>query len=216
MGKTIIIVGAGWAGLSTGCYAQMNGYKTSIFEMYSIPSGLCTAWKRKGYKFDISMHLLTGSVLGPLNKMWRELGVINNFDFHYHNHFSRVESKEKNISFCNDKENLEDQMLAISPDDTILIKEFTTLIFGRDMLDAASLKPAALQNFTDKLKVFSLILPLIKTFIKYKNKSLQEFAERFTDHFLRKAVRYFIDAHGWSMPDYPMITMTGFVKSGMF
>jgi phytoene dehydrogenase-like protein len=69
MEESIIIVGAGMAGLSTGCYAQMNGYKTTIFEMHNIPGGLCTAWKRKGYKFDISMHMVTGSVSGPFNKM---------------------------------------------------------------------------------------------------------------------------------------------------
>ena len=47
MNKSMIIVGAGIAGLSTGCYAQMNGYQSTIFEMHSIPGGLCTAWKRK-------------------------------------------------------------------------------------------------------------------------------------------------------------------------
>jgi len=33
MGKSIVIVGAGIAGLSTGCYARMNGYKTAIFNV---------------------------------------------------------------------------------------------------------------------------------------------------------------------------------------
>jgi phytoene dehydrogenase-like protein len=75
MEKSIIIVGGGIAGLSTGCYAQMNGFKTTIFEMHSIQGGLYTACKRKGYKFDISMHMVTGSVSGPFNKMWKELGV---------------------------------------------------------------------------------------------------------------------------------------------
>ena len=31
--KKIIIIGAGISGLSTGCYAQMNGYDTEIYEM---------------------------------------------------------------------------------------------------------------------------------------------------------------------------------------
>lgn len=48
-GKKMIIIGAGIAGLSAGCYAQMNGYQTTIFEMHDKPGGLCTAWKRKGY-----------------------------------------------------------------------------------------------------------------------------------------------------------------------
>jgi protoporphyrinogen oxidase len=54
MEKSMIIVGAGIAGISAGCYARMNGYKTTILEMHSIPGGLCTAWKRKGFTFDIS------------------------------------------------------------------------------------------------------------------------------------------------------------------
>ena len=36
MGEEIIIVGAGISGLSAGCYAQMNGYKTAIYEMNKI------------------------------------------------------------------------------------------------------------------------------------------------------------------------------------
>lgn len=35
--KTIIIVGAGIAGLSAGCYAQMNGYRSRIYEMPFLP-----------------------------------------------------------------------------------------------------------------------------------------------------------------------------------
>ena len=42
----IIIIGAGIAGLAAGCYAQMNGYQTCIFEMHTLPGGLCTAWTR--------------------------------------------------------------------------------------------------------------------------------------------------------------------------
>jgi len=46
--KSIIIIGAGLAGLSTGIYGQMNGYRTRIFEHDKKPGGVCTAWKRKG------------------------------------------------------------------------------------------------------------------------------------------------------------------------
>ncbi len=53
MDKSIIIIGARIAGLSTGCYGQMNGYRTQIFEMDNArPGGLCTTWKRRGYKVD--------------------------------------------------------------------------------------------------------------------------------------------------------------------
>jgi ribulose 1,5-bisphosphate synthetase/thiazole synthase len=40
MERSIIIVGAGIAGLSAGCYGQMNGYRTQIFEMHTTPGGV--------------------------------------------------------------------------------------------------------------------------------------------------------------------------------
>jgi thioredoxin reductase len=39
MNKPIIIIGAGMGGLSAGCYGQMNGYNTQIFEMHTLPGG---------------------------------------------------------------------------------------------------------------------------------------------------------------------------------
>lgn len=33
MDRSIIIIGAGIAGLCAGCYCQMNGYRSQIFEM---------------------------------------------------------------------------------------------------------------------------------------------------------------------------------------
>jgi phytoene dehydrogenase-like protein len=75
MGKSIIVIGAGIAGLSAGCYAQMNDYRTRIFEMHDKPGGLCTSWKRQGYTFDGCIHRLLGSAPGqPFHRMWKELG----------------------------------------------------------------------------------------------------------------------------------------------
>ena len=77
MEKSTIIIGAGIAGLSAGCYAQMNGYRTSVFEMHTIPGGLCTAWKRKGYTIDGCFHWLLGSKPGAnFNHVWQELGAM--------------------------------------------------------------------------------------------------------------------------------------------
>ncbi|MFC2032127.1 oleate hydratase [Chloroflexota bacterium] len=60
MDKSIIIIGAGIAGLSAGCYSQMNGYRTRIFEMHTLPGGLCTSWKRKGYTIDAGIRFTSG------------------------------------------------------------------------------------------------------------------------------------------------------------
>ena len=35
----MIIIGGGTAGLTAGCYGQMNGYRTTILEMEDTPAG---------------------------------------------------------------------------------------------------------------------------------------------------------------------------------
>ncbi|MFW9937802.1 MAG: NAD(P)-binding protein, partial [Candidatus Thorarchaeota archaeon] len=59
--RKIIIIGAGPAGLCAGCYLQMNGYDTEIFEMHDRVGGCCSSWERKGYIFDGCIHFLVGT-----------------------------------------------------------------------------------------------------------------------------------------------------------
>ncbi len=213
--KKIIIVGAGISGLSAGCYARMNSYDTTLFEMHSLPGGLCTAWKKKGYTFDISMHMLTGSVSGPFHTMWEELGITDNFKFHYHTHIGQIEGIGKKLRLTTDRETLMQDMLARSPGDEKLIREFIRIIFGPGMMNAASLKPAKLQNFSDKIRIIPAILPLMGIFRKYNRITIQQFAAQFKDPFLREAVRFFIDSPGWPMLDFPMVAMAGIINNSV-
>lgn len=215
MEKKVIIVGAGIAGISAGCYSQMNGFDTSIFEMHSIPGGLCTGWERKGYRFDLSMHFLTGSVSGPFYKMWEELGVIENTRFHFHEQMGQIEGMGRKLVFSTEKEKFKQDMLAISPEDADLIQEFTDLLFGRDMMGAATLKPTELRNFRDSVRMMLAIIPLLRIFRKYNKVSIQDFAAKFKDPFLRKAIRSYVDAPGWPMRDFPLAILAGFAKVGV-
>ncbi len=213
MEKRMVIVGAGIAGLSTGCYALRNGYKTTIFEMHTIPGGLCTAWKRKGYTFDISMHILVGSKSGTFHRMWQELGVLKDREFFYHDEMARIESGPKTLDICADPRCLEDQMLALSPADAPLTKEFIRLLSGKSFMGGAPLKPAEMFSLLDKLKMGAALIPLMGVFRKYGQMTIQEFAQRFQDPFLRSAVRFFMDAPGWPMLRFPMVGMTGYLKA---
>jgi NADPH-dependent 2,4-dienoyl-CoA reductase/sulfur reductase-like enzyme len=44
MAGSVIIIGAGIAGLATGVYARLNGYDAAIFELHDKPGGVCTGW----------------------------------------------------------------------------------------------------------------------------------------------------------------------------
>lgn len=212
MEKRMVIIGAGIAGLSTGIYALMNGYKTTIYEMHDIPGGLCTAWKRKGYTFDISMHMLVGSSTGPLNQMWQELGLLKDRKFFYHDIGARIEGKGKRLDICADPKRLEAQMLALSPADAGLTKEFIRLLFGKSIANFVPLKPAEMFGLIDNIKMFSFFLPFVGVIRKYGHLTIQEFAQRFKDPFLKNAVRFFIDTPGWPMLQFPVLGMLGMMK----
>jgi phytoene dehydrogenase-like protein len=124
--KSIIIIGAGFAGLSAGIYAQMNGYKTQIFEMHSLPGGLCTAWKREGYTIDGCIHWLVGS--NPETAMyryWLEVGIAQDREFINSDEYMRYEGDDgRTFIIYTDVDRLEKHMLELSPQDAEVIKEF--------------------------------------------------------------------------------------------
>ncbi len=74
--KSILIIGAGLAGLSAGCYAEMNGYRSHIFEHHSSPGGVVATWKRKDYIFDGGVHFWTGPLSSQSSYVvYDELGI---------------------------------------------------------------------------------------------------------------------------------------------
>ncbi len=100
--KTVIIIGGGISGLSAGCYAQMNGYDSKIFELHFIPGGCCTAWERKGYIFDQCIDWFLGTKPGnDMNQIWNELGAIEGKEIRpFREVFNRVVDKDgKSVSF---------------------------------------------------------------------------------------------------------------------
>ena len=77
MKPELIIIGAGMAGLATGIYAQKHGFSSRILEMHTLPGGVCTGWRRKGYLFDGCIHHLPGTQPGSkIYKLWEEVGAM--------------------------------------------------------------------------------------------------------------------------------------------
>jgi phytoene dehydrogenase-like protein len=124
--KKIIVIGAGIAGLATGCYAKMNGYETTIYEMDTKPGGVCTSWNRKGFTFDYCIHNLAGSGEGTsLRKVWDELGALTGTDIIDHEMFVRVEELNgKALNLYTDLNRLKKHLLDIAPEDAGAINKY--------------------------------------------------------------------------------------------
>jgi phytoene dehydrogenase-like protein len=189
--KSIIIIGAGIAGLSAGCYAQMNGYRTRIFELHDLPGGLCTAWKRKDYIFDGCIHYLFGSGEGqPFHGMWEQLGAVQNRRMVNHESYQHITDGDKTLIVYADPDRLEAHMLDLAPGDAKIIRAFTRGV--REFMDFdVSLmyqKPKSLMSSLDWPILGYKMTPYVPALIKWGLTSSGEFARKFKDPFLRRAV----------------------------
>lgn len=204
MSKSITIIGAGIAGLSAGCYAQMNGYKTRIFELHELPGGLCTAWERNDYWFDGCIHYLFGSAPGaPFNNIWEELGAIQGRQFIHHSEFMRVVSEDGRelVAYC-DPDRLEQHIKELSPADSGLAEDLAQGVrqFAHFDMSTLQMKPRSLMTIGDWLDFLRRMLPFTPPLARWGLLSAQDVAKRFKDPFLREAFKYLF---GW--PEIPMM-----------
>ena len=188
----IIIIGAGIAGLAAGCYAQMNGYNTLIFDLHTIPGGLCTAWERKGYVFDGCLHYLFGSGKDqPFYSLWEELGAVQDRQFIHHDELMTVIGPDgRTFTVFSDPNRLEDHMKVLSPPDSALIESFCRGIqtFTRFDMSLLQQKPKQLMSQADWSRLGVKMLPFAPALAKWGMVSIQDFASRFKDPFLRRAI----------------------------
>jgi phytoene dehydrogenase-like protein len=189
MEKSVIIIGGGLTGLAAGCYSQMNGYKTSIFEMHDKPGGLCTGWRRKGYTIDGALHWLLGTQPGTsFYKFWAELGAAQKWQVFDHDQFSSIENESGKIfRFYSDIDRLEQQMMEFAPEDEDVIRDFIKAIHKCTGLDMPIDKPRELYNLLDFIKMFKM-LPNLLFFKKWGNITQVDYAKRFKNPFLREVL----------------------------
>ncbi len=203
-GNDVIVIGAGMGGLSAGCYAQMNGYRSQIFESHVLPGGLCTAWKRGGYVFDTSLHLLVSSSSGLFHRMWEELGVLQGRQFVHRDVALRIETQGRKVDVYTDLDRLELELLALSPADAPRVRELIRMarLFVGFELDLE--KPAELRGPLERLRHYRAMVPPLGVMHR-ASWSLAGFASQLKDPCLAQVVRLMMDSPGWPMPEVPLL-----------
>jgi phytoene dehydrogenase-like protein len=189
MSKKVMIIGSGISGLSAGCYLQMNGYDTKIFELHNISGGLCTAWKRKGYTFDGCVHSING--LNPKFKQyhyWKELIDINKINFFYHDILGVIEDKNGNkVRLFTDPDRLEKELNSIAPEDSNFISKLIKTIKKLSKYDTQLSKPIELWNPLDYYLSQFKVAPYLVDLIKWR-KSTEEIAKQCKNSLLKKGI----------------------------
>ncbi len=202
--RSVIIIGAGIAGLSAGCYGRMNGYRTGIFERHDQPGGLCTSWKRQGYTIDGCLHWLVGSRPGTnFYRIWEELGAVQGRRMVDHEEFLRIEGKAgKALVVYSDLDRLKRHMRELAPQDASAIEELTRVARTIAKYDLPADKAPELYGALDGTWFLIRMFPFLRLMSKWKKISVRDYTQKFSDPFLRDALPRI-----GGLPDFPMAVL---------
>jgi phytoene dehydrogenase-like protein len=185
-GKKVIIIGAGIAGLSLGCYLQKSGFLTEIYEANGRAGGLCSGWERDGYRIDGGLKALWGSGLRhPFYKLYSELVDMDALAFSYPKIKSIYEFPDgkKFVEYA-DLVRLEKAMMATAGEDEAVIREWTLDVRKISELRLPLEKPKELYGISDRMRAGKGAAAALHK--KWGSLSAEDFAKKFKNPFLSR------------------------------
>lgn len=172
MAKKINIVGGGLAGLSSGIYLQEQGYETEIFELAPWAGGQCTAWTRKGYRFDGCIHWMVGTRTGDgIYDLYRHTEALGK-DTEIYNHKS-IDFERGGVMYSIplEADKLRDYLKSIAPEDAKAIDRFCKDVEAMQKTDMVMGPPESIAGMVRFLKNSR---GLMKIGVKYVGKSIND------------------------------------------
>lgn len=208
----IAIIGAGISGLSAGCYLQMKGFETEIFEQHTKPGGLCTSWKAGEYTFDGCLHWLLGSGRNnPFYQLWSDLIDMESVEFVNHEIRVDIEVKDSADKYGNkifhlytNLVRLEEYLIDLAPEDKLQIKK---LIRSMRRIQGFEMPPEirTLPAFYSLKQKIGMIrhLPMLIFMLKNRYITNYAFAAKLKNPFLQEAFRLIYDGE-----EFPLLIIT--------
>ena len=193
--EKIIIIGAGLGGLSTGIYAQMNGFETVLYEKNPVPGGLAACWKRKDYLIDGGIHFLTGHKPGlSLYNVFKEVGV-HKAEYVDIDTYARYIDERSGITIdiSADLDKFQADLLLLFPDDQRIIKRFiksTRGITKSDISEFGFKEPMELMRTRDWIKEFWQNRKVLKYFLGKSMKPVRDYVKKIKNPILKDLFLY--------------------------
>lgn len=177
---SIAVVGAGMGGLAAGCYGQMAGYNTIVFEAHSLPGGVCTSWKRQGFVFDGCLHHLQGCSPGSgLHALWKDLGAFPR-RLLFPEDLVRAELPTgQSLTVYTDLARLEQELRSLAPEDRRATDAYIRAVqtFRRLELFEMMARPG---------RSMLQVLPRLPRMVRLASQSMAQAASKFRNPVLRK------------------------------
>ena len=193
--KSLIVIGAGLAGLSAGCYARMNGYRTRVVEHNRVPGGVAAAWRKDGYLFDGGIHFMMGTKPETAeSKLFDDLGVPLLDKVVPMKVYGRYldENKGRRIDLTQDLDKFGLDLKAYSGEDTEVIEDLIAAarkLRGMDLGSMGMSQPPELAGIAGRLKDMWAMRRVLKVFTGRFGKSVEDLGKDIKDPWLRELLK---------------------------
>jgi phytoene dehydrogenase-like protein len=178
--------------MSTGIYGQLAGFETRIFEMHSVPGGQCTAWDRKGYRFDYCLHWLIGTRSSVFYDIWKETNVINDsvqiVDSEVHTLV--VDDTWGEFIVYTDVDRWQAYLIALAPEDERSIRKMCSQMKQGGKLEPFGLTPDV-RKFSDYFKALLKMRKLLFMLGRLSKISAKDYFSSL--HFRNPTLNYFLN-----------------------
>lgn len=209
MSKKVLIIGAGLAGLSTGIFLQKQGVQTEIFEISGQAGGMCTAWERKGYRFDGCIEWMVGTKPDtPFYDLYREVHALNKDTIIYNAESIKTQINGTIYEIPMSLIPFKSFLLSIAPEDSSQIEAFCSDIATMISTKMPAGAPTSLLEFLDMIKNSRGFLKLVR---KYLGITVSQYAEAFSNLAI-KAILFHLMPSQYSF--FTLILMLGTRMSG--
>ncbi len=202
--KKLIIIGGGLGGLSTGIYAQLNGFDTTIFEKNPVPGGLAACWKRGDYLIDGGIHFLSGYKPGlSLYNVFKEVGAHKAECVDIETYARYVDEKSGIvIDISADLDKFQADLLSLFPEDKKKINHFIKATRGLSKTDISEFgfkEPLELMRTRDWIKEYWQNRKALKYFMGKSMKPVREYVKDIHNPLFRDLLLYMF------LPSVPIV-----------
>lgn len=217
MSGSAVIIGAGIGGLASAVRLAGKGGDVTLLEKEPRTGGYAVAYRRQGYTFDLSLHVVPSGGAGQeFRAMVESLGISDKVRFIRLNEGFRVILGEDRFQLPNDYQELQEMLAGAFPQERDGLR-----LFFND-LEKHAVSYAGIFDYTvSKFRSVPPFLPRIPSFLKHCRMSTREYLEKFFRDKKLKALLYQPASFmGIPMGDFPavnfMIMFYLLMKYGMY
>lgn len=172
--SSVLILGAGVAGLTAGIYCLKKGHTVTICEQHTIVGGNLTGWTRERLHIDNCIHWLTGTNKhSSFNKIWKDIGAISeNIPMITEKSLYTFKKDDKSVSLYRNLDETIREMESVAPED---IKEIKKLKSAIELIER--LNHTGGENFDKGMNLAACLK--LTSLVRFHNKSTREYGQTY-------------------------------------